>query len=94
MNGELVELIDRIRNDVQNVLDLSNAQVERLLARLATLESRLSGLNGPVGGAAEAVKENRTQLAQIIREGRATGSDVDAASDSANNSADNVDGGR
>lgn len=94
VNGELVELINRIRTDVQNVLDLSNAQVETLLARLATLESRLSGLNGPIGEAAEAVQQNRAQLARIIKEGRATGSDVDAASDSANNSADNVDGGR
>lgn len=93
VSGELVTLVDQITQDVQGVLNLSDAEVRQLLARLARLQSGLDGLHGPVGGAAEAVAENRAQIAQIIREGRSTGSDVHDARGSADNSADNVDGG-
>lgn len=93
VDAELGALIGQISNDVQNVLNMSNAEVEALLARLAALEGRIRGLNQPIGGAASAVAENRRQLAKITKEARRTGGHVRDARGSSGRSADNVDGG-
>lgn len=93
VDAELRQLIDQIRGDVQGVLDLSDAEVQALLERLAALEDAIAGLNEPIGGAEAAVAGNRAEISEIMQEARSIARDVRAARTSAENSADNVDGG-
>jgi methyl-accepting chemotaxis protein len=91
---ELDTLVAQIRADLQPVLDDADANVSALSAALRALDTSIEGLNSPVGSADLALRANRATLQQLLAQARRTAAEVRAASESAEGSADNMDGGR
>ena len=91
---ELDSLVGQIRFDLQPVLNDADANVGELSAALLALDASIKGLDGPVGSADASLRANRTTMQRLLEQARRTAAEVRAASESADGSADNMDGGR
>lgn len=90
---ELDTLVAQIRADLQPILGDADSNVSALSAALRSLDTSIEGLNSPVDSADLALRANRATMQQLLAQARRTAAEVRAASESAEGSADNMDGG-
>jgi len=88
----LRSLVDRVRADIQPLLEHTDANVAALVGSLDRLDAALGAVQEPLDDASRALSGDRARLAHTLRTARATVKQVRAARAAAQRSADDVSG--
>ena len=91
-SARLGTLVERIRSDMQPLLERTDANVASLVGSLDRLDTALVAVQDPVDDANKALSGDRSRLAHALRTARATVKEVRAARAAAQRSADDISG--
>ncbi|WP_232016938.1 hypothetical protein [Gordonia insulae] len=92
VDAELTTLTRQISDDIRATLARANVNLGGLIGELDGLTTRIDTLSGTVDGTANSLNDNRTRLAAILDDARATAAKVHKTRQSADSAADDLSG--
>jgi chromosome segregation ATPase len=90
--AQLAMLVERIRSDIQPLLDRTDANVVSLVSSLDRLDTALVAVQDPLDDASKALSGDRARLAHALRTARESVKQVRDARAAAQRAADDVSG--